>query len=436
MNDIGMQFQLPLSLPENLSQSRNWRGTTNTEADGVYGWYRYIQDFTGDFAEKWISKTFSEGSLVWDPFVGSGTTIVACQKLGIDSVGYDANPFMIEVVHAKTDWGLSPVLIEEELHSILAQAKNRFGIKIPKYIAWSDYEPLMEGRNDFHGDPKLRKWIAPSVAEEIRWLVSEIEKSSDARVKRFLRLAVASIIIPASNMILKPNISYRSKATVEYPVVEHFEARCRAMIAEYRNLTQIEIGSSKVELGDARTAGPHRADGIFTSPPYPNDMEYVHQTRLELALLNHTSDKKELTALKKRMVSSSVKLVYRENEWQKAEGMEVDAVRCVYTKIAETLVGRNWGWNPADMVAQYFGGMRAIMRNWHQRLAPNAIAAVVVGDSAFNGIKVATDELLARCGEMEGFAIEDISVFRQRWNSKHEIELRESVVVLRNKGIQ
>jgi hypothetical protein len=157
----------------------------------------------------------------------------------------------------------------------------------------------------------------------------------------------------------------------------------------------------------------------------------VHQTRLELALLRYVTDRHGLTALKKQMISSSVKLVYKENGWQKEAGLEVPGVAKVYAPIAETLAGRGWGWNAADMTAQFFGGMRAVLANWHRRLPPGAVAAVVIGDSAFNGVKVRSDVLLAETAQLEGLACEGIEVFRSRWNSKHDIELRESVVLLR-----
>ena len=165
-------------------------------------------------------------------------------------------------------------------------------------------------------------------------------------------------------------------------------------------------------------------DLIFTSPPYPNDMEYVHQTRLELALLNYVQNTRGLTYLKKRMISSSVKLVYRSNEWQKGHRLQIAGVNEVSSAIAITLKGRNWGWNAADMTAQYFGGMRTVLANWAKRLKPGGRAAVVIGDSAFNGVKVPSDELLAECAVAEGFRVDGLEVLRSRWNNKHAIELR------------
>mgnify|MGYP005814288253 CR=1 FL=1 len=100
------------------------KGTTNTSADGVYGWYRYIQDFTGDFAEEWLSRLFPNGGAVWDPFAGSGTTLVASKKLGLPSMGFDVSPFMVDVVRAKTDWSLDPALLSKTVYQVVARAEQ------------------------------------------------------------------------------------------------------------------------------------------------------------------------------------------------------------------------------------------------------------------------------------------------------------------------
>jgi len=159
-------------------------------------------------------------------------------------------------------------------------------------------------------------------------------------------------------------------------------------------------------------------------------MEYIHQTRLELQLLDYVASPKGLTELKKQMITSSVKLVYSQNEWQKKTGLEFPAVARVHAELAKTLEGKNWGWNPANMVAQYFGGMYRVLQNWDNRLRRGAKIACVIGDSAFNGVKVPTDCLLAELAARAGLLVEDIHVLRKRWNGKHTHQLRESVVMM------
>jgi hypothetical protein len=45
---------------------------------------------------------------VLDPFCGTGTTLVECKKLGIQSVGVEANPMAHFASRVKVDWSPSP----------------------------------------------------------------------------------------------------------------------------------------------------------------------------------------------------------------------------------------------------------------------------------------------------------------------------------------
>ncbi len=411
--------------------------TTNGHADGVFGWYRYVQDFTGEFALGWLKKLATGAESIWEPFSGSGTTLVAAKLLDIPSVGFDMSPFMVDVARTKLDWTLDIAKIDEFCNEIISRCERDLPLEPSDVtrIPWDEYDRLLSDSSVIYpsGDSKLRKWISPAVLTRATTLLAAIADVRPAAYRDFLRLGAAGLLVPASNMTFRPNICYESKAVHDFPLLRAFRTRIRQMMLDYIQVAGLDKAPARVSVGDARSAGPERADVIFTSPPYPNDMEYVHQTRLELMLLHHVSSTKDLTSLKKQMISSSVKLVYRDNAWQKTAGLELSGVRVVHEQLAETLAGKNWGWNAADMVAQYFGGMRTVFANWSHRLAPGGLAAVVIGDSAFNGVKVCSDTLLAESADAEGFEVCGIEPFRTRWNSKHTIELRESVVVLRNR---
>ena len=95
--------------------------TTNRVADGIFGWYRYIQNFTGEFAVEWLSRLARRDDVIWEPFSGSGTTLVASKLLGLKSYGYDISPFMVDVASVKVDWTVDP----EEI-----------GIAIERVLGW------------------------------------------------------------------------------------------------------------------------------------------------------------------------------------------------------------------------------------------------------------------------------------------------------------
>lgn len=410
--------------------------TTNSLHDGVFGWYHYVQDFHGEFAFNWIRHLATPGDVIWDPFSGSGTTVLASKLAGHASFGYDVNPLMVDVGRAKTDWTVDPTLLDSDINAVAALATQGTANLDPEPVTtqlgkWDDYEYL-QGQHPivYPSDKVLYRWISACPLVRFNSLLGAVRSIEDEPRRRFLTIAAAAIMMAAANVRGRPNISYNRRPTIDFPVVNKFVSQARTMVRDYARLRELALPPATVLNGDARSAGPAVADVIFTSPPYPNDMEYVHQTRLELALLGYAHDATELTSLKKRMISSSVKLVYSENSWQKTKGLQNEHIARLHRHISETLAGRRWGWNAADMVAHYFGGMQSVLKNWYQRLSVDGRVGCVIGDSAFNGVRVRSDELIAEIAEREGFSATDIHVVRSRWHNKHSVDLRESVVTL------
>jgi DNA modification methylase len=49
----------------------------------------------------WIKYLCPENGIVLDPFVGSGSTLVACQKLNRNAIGYDIDPKMEKIMEKR-----------------------------------------------------------------------------------------------------------------------------------------------------------------------------------------------------------------------------------------------------------------------------------------------------------------------------------------------
>ena len=58
----------------------------------VHRWYRYSAGFSAEWVKQtvkeYLQKTKKEKILVLDPFSGSGTTLLACDEIGVSSIGY------------------------------------------------------------------------------------------------------------------------------------------------------------------------------------------------------------------------------------------------------------------------------------------------------------------------------------------------------------
>src|SRR5947208_324740 len=75
----------------------------------VHDWYRFVLSFPPHLVRDYLQKfNVTRRQRVLDPFCGTGTTVVECKKLGIPSLGIEANPMPCFATRVKLDWDVNP----------------------------------------------------------------------------------------------------------------------------------------------------------------------------------------------------------------------------------------------------------------------------------------------------------------------------------------
>ncbi|MDA8327185.1 MAG: hypothetical protein M0033_13385, partial [Nitrospiraceae bacterium] len=183
---------------------------------------------------------------------------------------------------------------------------------------------------------------------------------------------------------------------------------------------------------------PNSIDAVFTSPPYPNEKDYTRTTRLESVILGFIRNKAELQALKKGLLRSNTRNVYKgddDDKWVKenediqsiASTIEKKRIKLGKTSGFEKLYGR--------VTKLYFGGMARHLSELRQYLKPGAHLGYVVGDQAsYLQVMIRTGQLLADIAVSQGFELVGIDLFRTRLATATRKHMREEVVVLRWPG--
>ena len=75
----------------------------------IHRWFRYSAGFSAQWVEETILTYQSQSSKnntikVLDPFAGSGTTLLSCDKLGVKSYGYESHPLVYKIAERKLLW--------------------------------------------------------------------------------------------------------------------------------------------------------------------------------------------------------------------------------------------------------------------------------------------------------------------------------------------
>jgi hypothetical protein len=418
------------------------------EDRAVHEWYRFVLSFPPHLVREYLERFGVDGRHhVLDPFCGTGTVVVECKKLGIACVGVEANPMAQFASAVKVDWRPHPDALVKHAAAVgraAAAALQAAGIEDdPLVPTWQQPDHGTLRRLPAELDTLLlADSISPRPLHKTLVLLDSLRQHHDERYARHELLALAKVLVySVSNLHFGPEVGVgRPKA--DAPVVAPWLAAVRAMAEDLRAVSALGDTPAVVHQADARqltrVLAPHSIDAVITSPPYPNEKDYTRTTRLESVLLGFIQSKADLRAMKRRLLRSNTRGVYREDDddqWvaqhpaiqRIAEAIEQRRIELGKTSGFERLYHR--------VTRLYFGGMARHLADLRTVLRPGAQLAYVVGDQAsYLRVMIRTGRLVADIARSLGYELVGIDLFRTRLATATREQLREEVIVLRWPG--
>src|SRR5262249_11492701 len=235
----------------------------------VHGLHPYLGKFVPQLVEVFLGRLFRPGQHVYDPFAGSGTTLVEANVFAADAVGCDISAFNCLLAEVKTRrYSLGE--LELGLRGALEEARrSRYSTR--GATAW------------------LRRWYAPEALGELlayRRALVRLEPPYDdvarvvlSRAARPARLATHLDLGLPREPVTGPYQCRKHKRECR-PVTEASKFLARYTDDTVRRLREFAAVRSGREVrvlhGDARTAEVE-ATGVITSPPYPGLIDYHEQ---------------------------------------------------------------------------------------------------------------------------------------------------------------
>ena len=435
---------IPISIQRHLAATSNGNiNKLHAEDRAAHEWYRFVLSFPPQLVRHYVEKfNLGRGSLILDPFCGTGTTIVECKKLGIESVGVEANPMAHFASRVKVDWSVDPVALAAAANRIAGVA-NRLLAK----LGIDDTAPSGTIRGKLFELPEeshklmLTNSISPLPLHKVLVLKKLIRGVSDTKIREHMLLALARVAVSsASNLHFGPEVGV-GKIKEDAEVIAPWQSAVNAMAGDIRGLGR-GGAKSRVINCDSRellqVIQSASIDAVITSPPYPNEKDYSRTTRLESVLLGFINSKEELRAFKKTLVRSNTRSVYKSDDDDRriAENHENHRIED-NIEVKRILLGKTGEFERmyARVTKVYFGGMARHLADLRRVLKPGARLAYVVGDQAsFLRIMIRTGRLLAEIADSLGYEVESIDLFRTRLATATREQLREEIVVLRWPG--
>ncbi len=242
----------------------------------VHRLHPYLGKFVPQLAEVFLRRYAKPGQLVWDPFAGSGTTLVEANALGLRAAGCDLSAFNCLLTRVKTA-AYDPV---ELLGDLVVVSEELDGVELGS-----------------GGSGYLERWFAPQTLAELQAFRAQIERTSYPE----LWSVVLSRAARSARLTRHDDLDFpREPVRGEYFCHKHRRV-CRPVGEARKFLRRYARDSAQrvQEFGDLRTDNavtvlqgdarevdpPGPVDLVFTSPPYPGLIDYHEQHAYAFELL-------------------------------------------------------------------------------------------------------------------------------------------------------
>lgn len=239
-------------------------GFANSHPAPLDGIHPYPAKFIADIPRQ-LLKTLPipAGTVVFDPFCGSGTTLSVAQELGFASIGVDLNPIACLLARVKT----GPFQSSYELYPerLVKQAEGFF---TPVDV----------------DIPNVNHWFEPEVQYAIVALRRAIMMIPDLALQDIMNLALSAIIVRVSNQESDTRYAAVQKKVSADKTFQLFLFSCKKIFDALKQ-REWEIVPATVLHGNTLELSPQKLPEVgilITSPPYPNAYEYwlYHKYRM------------------------------------------------------------------------------------------------------------------------------------------------------------
>jgi site-specific DNA-methyltransferase (cytosine-N4-specific) len=243
----------------------DWSFSRRERASAIEAIHPYPAKFIGDIPRALLGAlTLPKNTVVFDPFTGSGTTLMEAQRRGVPSVGVDLNPIACLIARVKT--APTPETLSDIADAISVAARKN---KAP--VRWDI--------------PNVDHWFKDDVQKAVSGLLQEINSLQKGILYDALRLALSSILVRVSNQESDTRYAAVEKPVTRDDVFSGFVSAAEKLHKALQARTW-DLAPAKVIEGNTLTLKPSdlrdRVGMIITSPPYPNAYEYwlYHKYRM------------------------------------------------------------------------------------------------------------------------------------------------------------
>lgn len=350
-----------------------------SKSDLIHSIHPYPAKFIADIPKTLLSKfPLPKNSLVFDPFCGSGVTLLESQRAGLESLGVDLNPIACLISRVKVN-KLDFDIIKESDRIIEKVKQTKGRVTIPKI-------------------PNVDHWFKKEIQKALTLLINEINKVRDPGKLDALKFCVSSIIVKVSNQDSDTRYASVENNHSFDDVLRFFKEAsqklAKAKSAE-RNTSESTI-LNKSSLLLHRSDFPKKIGMVITSPPYPNAYEYWLYHKYRMWWLGY-----DPLNVKEQEIGARAHYFKKNHQTEK----------------------------------EFIDQMDSLLKSLYQNSVKSAYMIFVIGRSKIHGRIIENDEIIKEKGLKNGFnhvaTVErNINMSRKSFNLSHARIKQEYLVIL------
>ncbi len=332
---------------------------------------------------------FGRGArLLFDPYCGTGTSLVEALLRGVHAVGTDLNPLARLIAQAKTS---TPDVA-------------RVDATIKEFVRFARHSSPLASLPTIQGISRLEFWFKPAAVEKLARLKLFIDEIPDTSVRLFFQVAFSETVRESSNT-----------RNAEFKLYRYEEEKLRTFNPDVYGIMSAKLKRNRAGLGEfveriakferapsarvcdfntvlnipENVVAPASVDIVVTSPPYGDShttVAYGQYSRLSAAWLGLS----EADKIDRQLMGGKT-------------AREIPEFPCEELNRALAHI-RAQDEKRAREVAAFYSDLGASIANVAQAVKPGGHACYVVGNRKVKGVVLPTDLAIRDLFASHGFA--------------------------------
>lgn len=347
---------------------------TNADMDyATHGYFRYFGKLPPVVTRFVVERGMENAPAgrVIDLMCGSGTTLVECMLMGLDSVGVDVNPLSVLISRVKTT--ILPVKVLRRQLEDLYLPIRRDTSALRGQLTLGDDGKVSPDLSYVKGEqprfPNKDYWFSDSIARQLAVIKHYVWAIADDNLRAFFQVAFLSIVRRVSNASPRIGRLFHVDTSPTLDVAATFFAKCEQMIEGMQRFSDMNpTGKATAMIANARHTElePESFSFVLVHPPY-------------YALYKYSSD-----------------VLRFELEWG---GFSRSA-------ISKQEIRDGFKTTDIGTFEHYVSDLADVLKEGYRLLKPNCLLCVVVSNSTLRDVRLPVVERLSAEAERIGFRVD------------------------------